>query len=56
MEFVRTLGLLLGRPFERDHAGLRKEEYEDHLRRLYTRMKAVREDEDSLKDSDFTAD
>jgi len=56
MEFARTLGLLLGRPFERDHAGLRKEEYEDHLRRLYTRMKAVREDEDSLKGSDFTAD
>ena len=52
-EFTETLGLLLGRPFERDHAGLRKEEYEEHLRRLYTRMKAVREDEDSLGGSDI---
>jgi hypothetical protein len=52
-EFTETLGLLLGRPFERDHAGLKKEEYEEHLRRLYTRMKAVREDEGSLGDSDI---
>ena len=52
-EFTETLGLLLGRPFERDHAGLKKEEYEEHLRRLYTRMKAVREDEGSLGGSDI---
>lgn len=45
IEFTETLGLLLGRLFERDHAGLKKEEYEEHLRRLYTRMKAVREAE-----------
>jgi len=56
MEFAQTLGLLLGRPFERDHAGIRKEEYEDHLRRLYSRMKVVRKDEGDLKNSDFTAD
>jgi hypothetical protein len=35
------IGYLLGRIFERDHAGLKKGEYEDHLRRLYGRMKAV---------------
>ena len=35
------------------YKGLRKEEYEEHLRRLYTRMKAVREDEGSLGDSDI---
>ncbi len=52
-EFTETLGLLMGRPFERDHAGLRKEEYEEHLRRLYTRMKAVRKEEGSLGDSDI---
>lgn len=53
IEFTETLGLLLGRPFERDHAGLKKDEYENHLRRLYTRMKAVREDEGSLEDLDI---
>jgi hypothetical protein len=55
-EFADTLGLLLGRPFERDHAGLRKEEYEDHLRRLYTRMKAIRSEEKNQEDSPRTAD
>jgi hypothetical protein len=44
-EFTETLSLLLGRPFERNHAGLRNGEYEKHLRRLYTRMKAVKGDE-----------
>jgi len=42
-EFAETIGLLLGRPFERDHSGLRKGEYEKHLMRLYSRMKADRE-------------
>ncbi len=55
-DFTETLGFLLGRPFERDHAGLRKEEYENHLRRLYTRMKAVRDEEDSEGDSQRSAD
>ena len=55
-DFTETLGFLLGRPFERDHAGLRKEEYENHLRRLYTRMKAVRAEEDSEGDSQRSAD
>jgi len=50
IDFAGTLGFILGRPFERDHAGLRKDEYENHLRRLYTRMKAVREEEKSLDD------
>ncbi|PIR01016.1 MAG: hypothetical protein COV66_04110 [Nitrospinae bacterium CG11_big_fil_rev_8_21_14_0_20_45_15] len=53
IEFTETLGLLLGRPFERDHAGLRKEEYENHLRRLYSRMKAVREEEGTIENSDI---
>jgi hypothetical protein len=53
VEFTETLGLLLGRRFELDHAGLRKEECEEDLRRLYTRMTPVREDEDSLGDSDI---
>lgn len=53
IDFADTLGFLLGRPFERDHAGLRKEEYENHLRRLYTRMKVVREDEGNLEGLDI---
>jgi GAF domain-containing protein len=53
IDFAGTLGFLLGRPFERDHAGLRKDEYENHLRRLYTRMKAVREEEESLDNLDI---
>ena len=44
---MENIGYLLGRIFERDHAGLKKGEYEDHLRRLYTRMKAVRDFESS---------
>ena len=44
---MENIGYLLGRIFERDHAGLKKGEYEDHLRRLYSRMKAVREYESS---------
>ncbi len=54
--FTETLSFLLGRPFERDHAGLRKEEYENHLRRLYSRMKAVRDEERGQGDSQRTAD
>ncbi len=42
---MENIGYLLGRIFERDHAGLKKGEYEDHLRRLYARMKAVRDQE-----------
>ena len=45
IEFLESLSFLLGRPFERDHAGLRKTEYDNHLRRLYSRMKAVKEEE-----------
>ncbi len=56
IDFAGTLGFLLGRPFERDHAGLRKDEYENHLRRLYTRMKAVRDEEDDQGGSQRTAD
>jgi len=53
IEFTETLGLLLGRPFERDNAGSKREEYEEHLRRLYSRLKAVRDDEGSLEDADI---
>lgn len=49
IEFLESLSFLLGRPFERDHAGLRKTEYEDHLKRLYSRMKAVGEEEQSKR-------
>ncbi len=45
---MENIGYLLGRIFERDHAGLKKGEYEDHLRRLYVRMKAVRDFESSV--------
>ena len=53
---MENIGYLLGRIFERDHAGLKKGEYEDHLRRLYKRMKAVREHETSIGDDPRTAD
>ena len=43
LHVMESIGYLLGRIFERDHAGLKRGEYEDHLRRLYGRMKAVRE-------------
>lgn len=42
LHVMESIGYLLGRIFERDHAGLKRGEYEDHLRRLYGRMKAVR--------------
>lgn len=42
LHVMESIGYLLGRIFERDHAGLKEGEYEDHLRRLYGRMKAVR--------------
>ena len=56
IEFAETLSFLLGRPFERDHAGLKKEEYDDHLRRLYSRMKAVRVEEHNEGDSQRSVD
>ncbi|WNM58767.1 GAF domain-containing protein [Candidatus Nitrospira allomarina] len=46
LDVMEIIGYLLGRIFERDHAGLKRGEYEDHLRRLYGRIKAVRELED----------
>lgn len=45
LDVMEIIGYLLGRIFERDHAGLKRGEYEDHLRRLYGRIKAVREEE-----------
>ena len=45
LEVMENIGYLVGRIFERDHAGLKKGEYEDHLRRLYGRLKTVREQE-----------
>ncbi|GJL49823.1 GAF domain-containing protein [Candidatus Nitrospira salsa] len=53
---MENIGYLLGRVFERDHAGLKKGEYEDHLRRLYVRMKAVREHETSAGNERRTAE
>ncbi len=56
INIMENIGYLLGRIFERDHAGLKKGEYEDHLRRLYTRMKAVRAHETSIGDDPRTAE
>ncbi len=53
---MENIGYLLGRIFERDHAGLKKGEYEDHLRRLYTRMKAVRDHETTEGDQQWMAE
>lgn len=56
LHVLETLGYLLGRIFERDHAGLKKGEYEDHLRRLYGRMKAVRALENEAGDAQRSAE
>ena len=56
LHVMESIGFLLGRIFERDHAGLKKGEYEDHLRRLYGRMKAVRELENESGETQRTAD
>ncbi len=56
LSVMETIGYLMGRIFERDHAGLKKGEYEEHLRRLYGRIKAVREQENKGGDFQRTAD
>ena len=56
LHVMESIGYLLGRIFERDHAGLKKGEYEDHLRRLYGRMKAVRNLENGSKEAQRTAE
>ena len=56
LHVMESIGYLLGRIFERDHAGLKKGEYEDHLRRLYGRMKAVRELENGSGQPQRTAE
>ncbi len=56
LDVMEIIGYLLGRIFERDHAGLKKGEYEEHLRRLYGRIKAVRERENEEGSSNRTAD
>jgi len=56
LDVMEIIGYLLGRIFERDHAGLKKGEYEEHLRRLYGRIKAVRERENEEGDSNRIAD
>ena len=56
LHVMESIGYLLGRIFERDHAGLKKGEYEDHLRRLYGRMKAVRELENGSGEPQRTAE
>jgi hypothetical protein len=50
IEFAETLGFLLGRPFERDNSRYGQEEYENHLRSLSARMKAVKEEDPNKKD------
>ncbi len=56
LDVMEIIGYLLGRVFERDHAGLKKGEYEEHLRRLYGRIKAVREQENEEGESNRIAD
>lgn len=56
LDVMEIIGYLLGRVFERDHAGLKKGEYEEHLRRLYGRIKAVREQENQEGSSNRIAD
>ena len=56
LDVMEIIGYLLGRIFERDHAGLKRGEYEDHLRRLYGRIKAVRELENGPGISKHTAE
>ena len=56
LHVMESIGYLLGRIFERDHAGLKRGEYEDHLRRLYGRMKAVRELENGAGQPQRTAE
>jgi GAF domain len=56
LDVMEIIGYLLGRIFERDHAGLKKGEYEEHLRRLYGRIKAVREQENEEGGSSRIAD
>ncbi|HBP90288.1 MAG TPA: GAF domain-containing protein [Nitrospirales bacterium] len=56
LDVMEIIGYLLGRIFERDHAGLKRGEYEDHLRRLYGRIKAVRELENVPGDHKRTAE
>lgn len=56
LDVMEIIGYLLGRIFERDHAGLKRGEYEDHLRRLYGRIKAVRELESGPGDKKITAE
>lgn len=56
LDIMEIIGYLLGRIFERDHAGLKRGEYEDHLRRLYGRIKAVRELENLPGDHKRTAE
>lgn len=56
LQVMESIGYLLGRIFERDHAGLKKGEYEDHLRRLYGRMKAVRSIENGLGEAQHIAE
>jgi len=56
LQVMESIGYLLGRIFERDHAGLKKGEYEDHLRRLYGRMKAVRVLEDGSGEAQRSAE
>lgn len=56
LDVMEIIGYLLGRIFERDHAGLKKGEYEEHLRRLYGRIKAVRQQESEEGGAIRTAD
>lgn len=46
LEVMESIGHLLGRIFERYHANIRKEEYNEHLRSLYNRLESARKTDD----------
>ncbi len=46
LQVMESVGYLLGRVFERYQANLQKEEYHDHLRRLYKRLESARENDE----------
>lgn len=45
LEVIENIGILLGRVIERERANKKKEEYQEHLRRLYSKLDSIREDE-----------
>ncbi len=45
IEIIENIGFLLGRVIEREKANQKKEEYQKHLKQLYSKLDSVREEE-----------